>query len=270
MNVRRSLSTPAPALVGVLTLLAIAVLSACGSSESVDTVQRGSDEPTTTLPAPMDEPTGVDPLDYVITTMREQAQTIDGAWSTTRLIDFLPNVRFPERPAEPPLDAVVLGRITDTATGTAYEVPDQESAEGAPGDGQVEVPFESPAADWRTVHATIEIDEDLDPASPHGDTLTVGFVIGPDVDEELYMHGLRDLGPAVFFADTRNAVFGYDDDVAGVNANGMLIATVGADSALALPFIDGVLSGDLLADSPTIVALRNAARGPVRTIGPSE
>ena len=96
--------------------------------------------------------------------------------------------------------------------------------------------------------------------------VTVGFVIAPSIDAALFMDGLHRMGPAVFFASRDNAVFDYDETVSGVAGEGTLVATVGQEGTLALPFITDALADEFLSDSPDLDTLIQASLGPARTI----
>lgn len=190
-----------------------------------------------------------------------------GVRLSDRLIDYLPNVHTDQAPTEPVLDTVVVGEVVKAEAGTAFLVPEGDFPEGAPNDGQTEVPFDSEEADWRTIHATVKVSQSLGSEEAEGGEVEIGFVVDPDVDAALYMEGLRNLGPAVFFADTENPAFDYDEDVRGIAGGaGSMIATIDSDGLLALPLMREASAADFLADSPTLDALLEEARSPDRTI----
>ena len=61
-------------------------------------------------------------------------------------------------------------------------------------------------------------------------------------------------------------MFDYDETVSGVAGEGTLVATVGQEGTLALPFITDALADEFLSDSPDLDTLIQASLGPARTI----
>jgi hypothetical protein len=244
-------------------LVAAAIcLAGCGSTDGVTAGSTTS----TTVEAAADAPSSAAAVAYLTETQKARGERVDQMWWSKRLIDYLPNVSTEGAPEVPVLDTVVVGEVVDAEEGTAFKLPEGEPPEGAPNDGQTEVPFDSDEADWQTIHATVKVSQDLGEDPQESDFVTVGFAIDPSIDAALFMEGLRSLGPAVFFASSDNAVFDYDETVNGVDGQGTMVATVGQDGTLALPFMTDALAEEFLADSPDLDALIEASQTPARTI----
>ena len=213
-----------------------------------------------------DGPSAPDAVAYVIETQKTRGERVDMVWISKRLVDYLPNVSVEGAPAVAVLDTVVVGEVVDAEAGAAYKLPEGDPPDRAPNDGQSEVPFDSVEADWKTIHATVKVSQDLSEAPQESEFVTVGFAIAPSIDAALFMDGLHRMGPAVFFASSDNAVFDYDETVSGVAGEGTLVATVGQEGTLALPFITDALADEFLSDSPDLDTLIQASLGPARTI----
>jgi hypothetical protein len=246
-------------VVGCGAALVVAAISlvGCAASDPVSSTARPSTTGTEAL---------ADALDYVNATQQARGEAAGGAWLSTRLIDYLPNVHTEPPPSKPVLDTVVVGEVVDAEEGTAFQVPEGDGPEGAPNDGQTEVPFNSEDADWQTIHATVQVSRNLGPTTLEPNLVEVGFVVSPSVDSALFLEGLRNLGPAVFFADSENPVFDYGEGIHGVAGQGTMVATVDDAGQLALPFMTDALAAEFLADSPTLDALLAASKTPDRTL----
>ena len=207
-------------------------------------------------------------VEYLTETQRARSEMAGGTRLSTRLVDYLPNVHLESSPSRSVLDTVVVGEVVDAEEGTAFKVPEGDVPAGAPNDGQTEVAFGSDEADWQTVHAMVKVSRDLGPTGMDGKTVEVGFVVSPAVDSAEFMEGLRELGPAVFFADSSNPVFAYDENVKGVDGQGSMVATIADDGTLTLPFLPRSIETELLADSPTLEQLTAASQTPSRTLSP--
>lgn len=240
---RRTMPKPLLRFVAGALLAGFTCLTACGSSDAVA---------------------------YLTETQRTRGEQVDGVWLSQRLIDYLPNVSVEGLATGPVPDTVVVGEIVAAEKGAAFKLPNGEPPNGAPNDGQIRVPFESAEADWKTIHANVEVRENLGEDPQESRFVTVGFVIHSSIDAELFMRGLLGLGTAVFFASGDSPVFDYDKDVNGIDGEGTMVATVADDGTLALPFMTEAFAAQFLSDSPDLDALIAAAHSPARTIaGPN-
>lgn len=144
--------------------------------------------------------------------------------------------------------AVVVGRVVDGRLGGAFTADGRRTTERA--------------ADWQTVHVRIEVAESLDDEVERRDRfVTAGFVVDPDLEADRVVAGLVALGRAVFVLGP-SAVFAYDPEVLGVGREGTMVAAVGEDGSLTLPFMDGKSAAATLAGAPTLARLRAAAAAP--------
>lgn len=169
--------------------------------------------------------------------------------------DVLPNTRFRTagtrvRPA-PLTPLVVVGEVTDVAPGPGWT--------GA-GD---RVGFDDPDAVRRHARVRVAVAEVIGSAGWAAATVTVAFVLAPDDPLE----SLRSrLGDATWVLPLyRSATVAYDPALWSVGpAEAALLAEVGAGGRLTLPCPGPGRSRRLLADVPTLAALREAAARPVR------
>jgi hypothetical protein len=218
---------------GVAALLAAALVASCST---------GSDGAQGFIPAAQDR--------------------LDGAahiFPYENLTGLLANTlyRAGDRPAAPVTVAVVTGRFLDLEPGRAFAV------EGDAPDG-TEVAFESAAAQWRTMHARLRVDEVISGDVP-GMEITVGLVFWPKSTLDPIRQDLLDLGPVVVFLD-RSAVFGYDPTVFGVVLDGGLVAPIDATGGLSLPALEPVEAERLLRGSTSVASLKAQARMPPTVI----
>ena len=177
------------------------------------------------------------------------------------LTEFLPNTTYLVRNGTRTTltDAVVVGHVTSVSPGRAFHYDDDEHS-------TTEVPYDDPRAMWRTAHAQVAVTEVLGGQVP-GDTLVVGFVVGPSSAAfDLLASGLPALGDLVFFLGTSSAVYDYEPDIWSVAMDGAVLAEVEADGRLTLPAAEPYLAEQWLAQTPTLDSLRAAAQQPAREV----
>jgi hypothetical protein len=183
-------------------------------------------------------------------------------WFDT-LADLLPNVTWrADAPAlAPQVEAVVVGRIEQTTYGRAFTSGEPQS---------VEVAWDDAAADWRTLHLRVRVEEAIGSEPDVGTAVDVGLAIGTQ-DPDAVLHALEQLGRVLLPLMGPGAVFDYDHDRFSIAMDGELLGTVSDSGAISLPVLDPEEERRFLAGTPTVAQLQLAAAGPEREIrlGPS-
>lgn len=165
--------------------------------------------------------------------------------------------------------AVIVGDVTSVTKGYGYYMPNGDAPSGT------QTSFDDERALWRTVHATVAVDDVLGQASgavigqePSGDvgsSVQVRLPIYPGQAFEEYKQGLESIDSAVFFLSVGS---GQKGEPEYVPTQGNLIATID-DGSLALPVVDEGSEGastDLLDGVRTLADLQEAAATPTRII----
>ena len=180
------------------------------------------------------------------------------------LSELLPNQLYDApsdgEPAKSITAAVVSGDVVEVAQGYGYYVPGDD----APGGTQI--PFDDDRAEWRTVTATVEVDNVLgsadgavvgnELAQSVGNTVEVSLPLYQGTDFGIYKAGLESIDSAVFFLGVAPAQPNEDGHFI-IRANNLLAPIV--DGALTLPAVDPELATDLLDGSSTLADLEQAA-----------
>ncbi len=176
--------------------------------------------------------------------------------------DLLPNVAVSRsgRPAEPMTDATVLGRVVNVSKGVGFSV----DGEDAP--GGTATSFDDPKALWRTVHLTVEVDDDFGQGKWNAATLPVGLVVNPDVDFERTTAALKSHSKVVLFLRKGSKVFGYDPSLYSIVDSGVTFTTVASDGTLSMPFAPEEDAKALLGPVKTLDDLRRESQKPRRVI----
>lgn len=237
-------------------MLPLVLLAACGT---------GSADPTlTTAQAPTCDRTAV---------TRAMGESVgDVAFLPADLAESLPNVRHTmdaSASGQPLSDSVVLGRIVAVVRDRGFIESGQPGTAGRP--GAVATAYEDPAASWRTVRLTIEVDEAL--AGPSVAELAVDIAFmgsvaagEDDTHVECTLEGLGDVvaitranpsGPE--FLDIRRQ---FPDEA-------FALATVDPEGDLSFPFAPGGpgrTSKEFTGGVDTIEQLRREVRRPARTV----
>lgn len=175
------------------------------------------------------------------------------------LVELLPNTKY-QRPGgepTPEIESAIVGRVMKVEPGRAYRIPEGDSP------GGVLTDFEDPGLAWRTVHATVDVEQSLAGPVPGGQ-VTVGFAFGSSPSFEEIDRGLRDLGRLLLFLET-SPVFAYADRVYGVELDGGLLGVIDDEGRISLPAA-GEADQALLQGSGTMQELTDAARAPERII----
>ena len=173
------------------------------------------------------------------------------------LDDLLENTLY-ARPGEEPrplTEAVVVGRVVRVEPGRGFR------AEGDDAERGTETDFSDPRAQWRTVHAVVEV-ESVVSGNVSRDTVVVGLVMG---DLEPAQEGLPALGRVVLFLN-RQPVFDYDASVYGIAHDGRLIGEMGEDGQLGFAALSPEEEDELLSGPRTVEQLRDAADRPERVV----
>jgi hypothetical protein len=210
-------------------------------------------------PSPLDPAAhAADDVEYVFSSIAAHVSGGASSQSFRYLTDFLPNVQADRGDARPPQEwfptvGVIVGEVHNVTAGRAYDVRDDV-------DDQVQVPFDSDAADWRSVHFDLEVVESFDRSVPLG-TQRVGVAIPGGTSAERFMQGLREIGSAVFALEQDSPVFAYDTGRVGIVGDGLLIIPVRANGTLAVPAMEAHDATELLTRSQTLAALRTMAAG---------
>lgn len=175
------------------------------------------------------------------------------------LVELLPNTKY-QRPGGKPMpeiESAIVGRVMKVEPGRAYRLPEGDSPVGVPTD------FEDPGLAWRTVHATVDVEQSLAGPVPGGQ-VTVGFAFGSSPSFEEIDRGLRDLGRLLLFLE-KSPVFAYADRIYGVELDGGLLGVIDDEGRISLPAAGNADQG-LLQGAGTMQELTDAARAPERVI----
>lgn len=197
-------------------------------------------------------------VDYVVDRMqaRLEAATWGEPWYRT-LDELLPNMKYRERGKSEirGSDLMIVGEIVDVEAGYGFKVTERDF------DGK-RVDFDDPGALWKTVHLKVAVAKHWGRSSP--ELVTVGFGIDGDDQLPQVRDGLRGLGMVALFLQEKTPHYSYDPSIYGIAKGGHMVATVAADGALALPFLDDQEEAMLLKGVGTMEALERHANGPER------
>lgn len=212
-----------------------------------------------------DGPSGEEGRRYLVERVGGRGATASGmSASFASLADMLPNVAYqvPAGTASPVTDLVVVGEVTSVDEGAGFR-PVPESVEQRPDGDGIRTAFDDPDALWKTVEFTVKVSDVLGPGPDGNDgalsEVRVGLAIDGADDFDLISTGLRALGPSAFFLIKHSAVFAYYPGLFSVVLNGSMVATIGDDGALALPFKDPEEAAALLEAVGTLSELEVAA-----------
>lgn len=185
------------------------------------------------------------------------------------LTDLLPSVAYKRGAQEPQpvCELVVHGSIISVEPGVGFENFDA-LANGGDRPGSVpdttEVPFDDAAADFRTVHTTIEMLDRLgNSPAPEARTVEVGIVIDKSTDFNSFRRGLQSVASYVFFLEANNPVFAYAHNIFSIAGNGSLLTVVGEQGRLSLPGLAHEDEEDFLRNASTLNQLKSSADRPV-------
>lgn len=235
---------PRTAWLGALALLT--VLAGCGTEDAATVPRAGDGSPT------LGNRFAESVMAY------GYGGLVDGTppWYET-LDELLPTVSYAMSDGTTELvsELVVVGR--------GVKVEPGRSGKDLGNDTWVESDFDDPDALSRTVHVVIEVDSAPGSSEPPVE-VRVGFATSPDVTLEDAEVWFADAGRLVLFL-TPSPVFAYDANLWGVVQNGAMVARVGSDGALTMPFTPGPVADRLLRRTPTLDALVAASEEP-RTI----
>lgn len=202
---------------------------------------------------------------YLVDRVGGRGETASGASASfTSLAEMLPNVAYqvPGGNAAPVTDLVVVGEVTTVDKGAGFRPVPESVEQRDDGDG-IEIDFDDPDAVWKTVEFTVKVSDILSAGADGSEAdlpeVRVGLAIDRSDDFELISAGLRDLGMSVFFLLEDSAVFAYDPSLFAVVLDGAMVATVGDDGALSLPFKDPAEAAALLEAVGTLSELEAAA-----------
>ncbi|NHA69803.1 hypothetical protein [Phycicoccus flavus] len=192
--------------------------------------------------------------DPVLEELRGRGQGAGAVRPYDSLVDLLPNrtYRMGEGLEWTFSSSVVVGRFTEVEPGRAYAAADSP--------GGVAIPFDSPDAEWRTVHATLEVDRVVAGRPLRADE-RVGFSFGPEVSLDDARRGLADLGTVLVLVDDASPVFAYAPEVSGTAGDGGLVARVDDDGTVTLLAPDDG-EGATALDVPSVDELAAAGQGP--------
>lgn len=148
-------------------------------------------------------------------------------------------------------DVAIRGDVVRVEAGSGFRPPPADS----PADERTD--FDDKRSTWKTIHLTVRVIETLAGDAP--DEVRVGFTIEPgtSLDEAQQLLAVDD---AVFLLGRDHPFYDYDRSLLGSNPD--VIATVAADGHLSLPVLDDADEQRLLAGTPDVAALTEAARRP--------
>lgn len=199
--------------------------------------------------------------DYVIAGFQSRLAGLssEAPWYST-LDELFPQVKYqaPDRSdASPITEVVVIGRVAEVTRGVGRASDN--------GDGK-RVVFDDPSASSKTVHLNIAVEREWSTSPREAKDLNVGFAIGGDADFEKTRAGLKALGKVVLFLHQGAPVYAYDASLLAIHWNGGMIATVGENGALALPFLEAPIASQLLEGVETLGKLESHGGDPERVI----
>ncbi len=191
----------------------------------------------------------------LISVLKSRSEAASRVRPFDSISDVLANTRYrvAGQPPRPLTEAVVVGRFTDSTAGRGFSVTGEDAPAGD------EVDFEDPDALWRTVHASLEVEEVISGSLESSNTL-VGLALNPDVPLDEVSADLKAMGRVVVFLH-RTPVFAYDPSVYGILLDGGLLGTLAGD-AIRLPILDDSEESALLSGAATLDHLRRAAERP--------
>jgi hypothetical protein len=201
-------------------------------------------------------------------------------WGPLRIGDYsditalLPNVIYKrDGQAKTAADRVLNGKVVAVEPGRAFddfdEGPGAEQTKDTP--RHQELDFDDPAADWRTVHLTVDVLEQIGHSSDTSETVRVGLAVGGSNIARLRKE-LTGARSYVFFLQRNSAVFAYDRTIYATARDGTLLTEVHDDCTLSLPRLDGNDAEEArwLSRARTLGQLKAAAEEPesVREVRP--
>lgn len=194
--------------------------------------------------------------EYVYDVIKSRNEAVSQASPLFKTVaDLLPNTKYsaPGITPKPLTDLTLIGDTLKVQPGKGFYANDEFV------DGLV-TEFEDPRVEWRTVHATVIVEEVLGEWGSVPETVTVGFAIGPDIDVDRFSTGLEKMGSTVFFL-YKSPVFAYNDSVYGVIRDGDMLAPI-VEGRLTLPALSEIDADLYLADGGTVTDLKAAAAEP--------
>lgn len=198
--------------------------------------------------------------DYAVEIIRSRLAMMDTpAFSSLSLVGFLPNITYRglDGRTDTASRTVVLGEFERAEPGRGLLAVDENLELRS-----TEVAFDDPSATSVTVHVHFTQDEVLagEDLSEDG-ALTLPMVAPAGTDAAAFGESLRALGPVVVFVDDAAGLGPATDSSPRYRVAGMdgLVATVGPEGNLAMPFFDEATEATLLADSANVDDLRGAA-----------
>jgi hypothetical protein len=218
----------------------------------------------TTVAASSTEPSASEARAHLVSVMQGRGQIADRVVLYRAYWEVMPNVRFDRGPlgVAPFASRALVGTVSRVDKGRGFTSALVEDKEVT-----TEVGFDSPGAMWRTLHLTLEIAEELGVAEARDASVGIGLAVGEGDDFALLRDGLVGLGTVVLPLFSGSPVFSYDRSLLTIVEDGGLLATVGGDGVLRLPFeADTVRSQQLLIETPTLDDLRQYAARPSRVL----
>lgn len=170
------------------------------------------------------------------------------------LAGLLPNVSYrtddPSAGARTYSDALVTGSIETVAEGAAFVATKAEP------DGE-EVSFDSAEADWRTLEATVSVDEELAGQVP-GDSIVLQLAVDRDEDASEVESLLMSMGQLALPVESVPPDNYFPESYWVVHAN-TLFVVVGPSGELSLPALPEKEAAEMLGQIDTIADLREVA-----------
>lgn len=191
--------------------------------------------------------------------LRQREASSGGSRPFDSLTDLLGNVsyRAPGRPPAPFTDAVVVATVTAVDPGLGFYAGGEEETTRMTGYGD-------PGAEWRTVHATLEVTRLVSGNAPA--RVVAGFAVGTDLSAERIERDLRSYGRVLLLLQREHPVFDYDPSIYGTVLDGALLGVVDEEGRIELPVLSEQEETELLRSAATVEALRAAAEGPPRAV----
>lgn len=176
------------------------------------------------------------------------------------LDEALPNVEYahPEHGERTFSDLAVVGTITAVEKGRGWR---SES---------VMTDYDSDDAAWRSLHMTVTVERAIGTTAEVPRQVRVALASPPADEFDEMAQGLRAMGRVVLLLRKGSPLVSYDPSLYVIVEDGGLWATVGADGALDLPFVEDGRRRTLLSKTPTLADLERAgaARRVIPTTGP--
>lgn len=170
-----------------------------------------------------------------------------------RIEQLLPNREY-QAEGKPPWKAserAAVGEFVDANRGYGFR-PDGERFD-----------FDSSEDGNRSIHFDFRVDENLGGEGPN--SIRIGVIVPSGTDFERARQGFLDLGKVAVILE-KSPIFDYEEGLFSVVMDGTIVATIGPNGELSLPFVAEQDRAQMLERVDTLDELRMEAQKPMKTI----